>query len=335
MSHAYKTHISFALFSYLLPLLLLFAFLFSGCTGLLRMHKNQLIGSLKGEGIQEEKANLSSGVMNFFHGGKGETIVFIHGFGGDAAQTWRHQLKHFNKSYRVIAPDIYWFGESLPRAPHQIVAPAEQADAIAELIEKQGIEKAHIVGVSFGGYIATRFAMRHPKKTITLSVVDAAGLRPTQEEQDKMKQTFSYAQGDLPKLLIPENTENLKLFLQKVSYKPTEVPGFMLQSVLEEIFWKNKAARTRIALYLTQNFIEPEELKQIQMPKAVFWGDHDPLLLLSLGQRLASYLPKALLFRFDRSAHMPMLEQPEEFNKILASFLSQHRDAAPARIANP
>lgn len=299
------------------------AVFFSGCS-LMKFYEGQIIGSLGRRGIKEYKAKLSTGMIRYFSGGHGFPIVFIHGFGGDAAQTWRHQLKLFSKDYRVLAPDIYWFGESLPDPAHSITSPAEQADAIAELMDKQGIGKAHIAGVSFGGYIALRFAMRHPTKTATLSVVDAAGLAPTPEEERLVLEAFSYAKGDLPKLLIPETTEHLKLFLEKVSYKPYKVPGFMLESVLREIFWKNKDARTRIAQFLRKNFITLDELKALRMPTTVFWGEHDPLLRYSMGRRMAQAIPKATFIGFHKSAHMPMLEQPNEFNQAFAAFLSAH-----------
>ncbi len=293
----------------------------SGCN-FIKLHQDHLEGQLRGKGIHTHTIELSTGSMRYFCGGHGFPTVFVHGFGGDAAQTWRSQLDHFSKSYRVYAPDIYWFGDSLPKSPDLTGNPNEQADAIAELLERHGIARANIVGVSFGGYISLAFALRHPQKVARLVVVDAAGLSPSAEEQARMKAAFAYANGSVPDLLIPQNTKHLRVFLNKVFHKPSGIPDFALEATLKQIFWKNKAQRTRIAQYLSQHFLSPEQLQTIRIPTAVFWGKHDPLLLPSLGQRLARAIPQAQFHLFEQSAHMPMFEEPQRFNALLGQFLN-------------
>ncbi|MCB9643177.1 MAG: alpha/beta hydrolase [Myxococcales bacterium] len=296
------------------------SWLLLGCN-MIKLHQDHVVNSLRSEGIQSHTISLTSGKMRYFSGGNGFPIVFIHGFGGNASQTWRTQMVHFSKSYRVFAPDIYWFGESQPNNKQVVGTPADQADAIAELLDRHGIAKAHVVGVSFGGYISLAFAIRHPQKVERLVAVDSAGIEPTTAEREKMMKAFAYAKGSLADLLIPKSTQDLEKFLSKVFYKPHPIPGFALEPTLKQIFWKNKEQREQIALFLTGNFIKAEQLKGIQKPTAVFWGQHDPLLLPSMGQRLAQSIPKAQFRIFKESGHMPMLEENKLFNAALSNFL--------------
>lgn len=298
----------------------------SGCN-FIKMHQDHMEGQLRGSGIYARTIELSNGSMRYFSGGHGFPIMFVHGFGGDAAQTWKSQLHHFSKSYRVYAPDIYWFGDSLPKSPELTGNPFEQADAIAELLDRHGIARAHVVGVSFGGYISLAFALRHPQKVARLVVVDAAGLSPSAEEQERIKKAFAYANGNVPDLLIPQNTKHLRVFLDRVFYKSSGVPDFALDATLKQIFWKNKEQRTRIARYLSERFLLPEQLQALRMPTAVFWGKHDPLLLPTMGQRLARSIPQSQFYLFEQSGHMPMFEEPALFNQRLGAFLDANAAA--------
>jgi pimeloyl-ACP methyl ester carboxylesterase len=93
--------------------------------------------------------------------GRGEAVVFIPGLGGDH-HLWHHQLPAFAQHFRAIALDPRGAGQSdKPDLPYTI---EEMADDVAGLLEALGIERAHVVGASMGGFIAQMFALRHPHR---------------------------------------------------------------------------------------------------------------------------------------------------------------------------
>ncbi len=318
-----------------LAVLLLASGIFLSNCSILKLHHDGIMSNLRKSWIKEYKAQLSMGEMNYLSGGNGFPIVFVHGFGAGAPQTWKDQLAVFAKTHRVLAPDLFWFGDSKPKPGQSIHTPDAQAKAIAELLDQHGLTRVHIAGVSFGGYISLKFALNYPTRVASLTLVDAAGLRLTKAEENQVKKTFPYSHGDVRKLLLPNNTKTLKKFLGKMLYKPPYMPEFALKEILEREFRKNKEAKTKIAYYLQHNFISLKQLKTIKVPTQVVWGKHDQLLPSSLGQRLAKSIPHAKFTIIPKSGHIPMLEQPKEFNKIFGQFLQQlAQGALPKRGTN-
>lgn len=304
---------------------LVLCFVWQGCS-LVAMHRQQVVGALKGAGYEAQTTSLPAGKMHYFIGGKskgGTPLLLVHGFGADAADTWRHQMPTLGKQHRVFAPDLFWFGMSVPAPGRKISTPLAQAKALAALMDKHKCAKVDLVGVSFGGYVSLQFARTFPQRIRRLILVDAAGLSPTSSERAKMISHFAYAKGDLARLLMPADGKELNHFLKQVFFKPRSIPGFAAKEVLEELFWKNKAAKQRIARHLETHFLKPEQLKQIKATTLVVWGKHDRLLLPGMGQRLARGIPNAKLLVFEKSGHMPMLDQPKRFNNLLQGFLGQ------------
>ena len=203
---------------------------------------------------------------------------------------------------------------------------AEQADALAELLGRLGAMRAAVVGVSYGGYVALELARRHPEQVGRLVLVDAAGLAPTSEERARIVARFAPARS-LEEILMPVDEEHLRVLLERLIYRPRYVPGFLLRQMLREDFGKNKPAKIRICRRLDEGgMLEEVALRGLMMPALLIWGRHDPLVLPSMGERMARALPHAQLVWFEESAHVPTAEEPHRFNHELLGFLAS---AAP------
>jgi pimeloyl-ACP methyl ester carboxylesterase len=275
-------------------------------------------------GFVGETRELSSGAMRTIIGGRGSTVLLVHGFGGSALETWEHQLVHLVRSFRVIAPDLYWFGGSTPRvregASRRFDSAAEQADAIAELLVQLGVARTDVVGISFGGFVALELARRHGSLVGKLVLVDSAGLQMTREEQRAISVSF----GDPPELadiLIPKDVDGAKMFLGRVFHRRRWIPRFVLRQVLEREFWHNKEAKRRILQRLTADLLSPSQVAEVRFETLVLWGRHDPLIPPSVGDRLARTLPRAKLVYLEQSAHAPTMEEPERATQLILRFL--------------
>ncbi|TNE48215.1 MAG: alpha/beta hydrolase [Deltaproteobacteria bacterium] len=290
-----------------------------GCS-FLKLHADSLQRSLHAAGVKDRIVRLSSGSMRVWTGGKGEPVLFLHGFGSSAPGTWTEQLKTFATSYKVIAPDLYWFGKSKPSSKVEMVTPKQHALAIVQLMKRLNIPKAHVIGVSFGGYVALELTLAAPQRVNKLVLVDAAGIQPTQREMKRIQKNFAYSQGDLQQILIPKNAENLRVFFGKLFYKAPWIPGFVFHEMLQANYWRYKAIKQKMVKYLRHNYLDLETLARIEHTTLVVWGTSDRLLVPSLGQRMARAIPHATWFPIAKAGHIPMMEQPQQFNKRVRRF---------------
>ena len=105
------------------------------------------------------------------------TIVFIHGFPLNHSM-WRHQLDYFGSTYRCIAPDLRGFGGSIlsDGAPKEAWSMDTFADDIIALMDKLGIDKAHVCGLSMGGYIAFAVWRKYRQRVQQLILADTRQL---------------------------------------------------------------------------------------------------------------------------------------------------------------
>ena len=102
-----------------------------------------------------------------------QTFVFLHGFGGQALQ-WKYQLNSFSSSNRVIALDQR--GHGLSARPHSGYAMLDLLSDLEIVVDSLGVSVPFVlVGHSFGGAIATEFAVRQPKRVSRLILIASAG----------------------------------------------------------------------------------------------------------------------------------------------------------------
>ena len=298
----------------------LFLFFAASCN-VVRLSREMALEDFRDHGIQPAMVELAAGRMRVFAGGEGPAVLLVHGFGVGALETWKRQVPALSPGHRVIAVDLFWFGESVPRDPAGVSGAPEQADALAELLDTLGVPHAAVVGVSFGGLVALELALRHPEKVVRLILVDAAGLAPTPAERAEIARNFGGV-TDLTHVLIPADIYELRRFLERVYHHPPFIPNFALQQVLEEEFWKHRPAKARICRVILDGGLHPaEDFAAIRAPTLLVWGRHDPLVLLSMGRRLEQAIPGARLSVFEESGHLPMIEEPERFNRVMREFL--------------
>ena len=284
-------------------------------------HRDRLKNNYADAGIKPATVRLTTGRMHVLHGGKGEPLLLIHGFGLGALETWEEQAEEFAGKYYVIAPDLYWFGKSQPDNPDYPAMAEDQAAAIGELLDVLKIDKVHVLGVSFGGYVALEFADLYPDRVDKLILVDAAGITPTAAEEKQIRRNFDNPQN-LEKVLLPENVESFQWLLKKLFYKPRWIPDFALNQILEEDIMVNREAKARICRRLTLGpLMDISRINAIQAETLVAWGRHDVLLLPSMGERLAGAITHSKLVFFEKSGHTPMLEESEGFNRVVLEFL--------------
>ncbi|MCC6809446.1 MAG: alpha/beta fold hydrolase [Deltaproteobacteria bacterium] len=124
------------------------------------------------EGTEAKRATLASGVtLRYFERGKGDVILFLHGF-PELALSWRAQFRLAEHGFRCVAPDLRGYGESdAPKNVADYAIGPLMADVVG-IIDAVGAERVHLVGHDWGGAIAWEVARNYPDRIRTLSVLN-------------------------------------------------------------------------------------------------------------------------------------------------------------------
>ena len=241
--------------------------------------------------------------------GAGEALLFVHAFPLNR-RMWAPQLEVLSDRYRCLTVDLRGFGESdTPEGPY----PMDQlASDLAGLLDQRGIERATLVGLSMGGYIAFTFWRRFPEKLRALVLADTrAGAdtpegRQTRERLAATAETEGLApvvQAQVPRLLSAGASPELRQWVQDMieEASPQGVAGAS----------RGMASRPDSAPLLAG----------IVCPTLVIVGEQDAVTPPAEAERMASAVPHAQLVRIPVAGHLANLEQPAAFNAALRAFL--------------
>jgi pimeloyl-ACP methyl ester carboxylesterase len=250
-------------------------------------------------------------------GGDVPVVLLLCGIGAKR-QGWYKQLPVLGERFRAIAIDYRDVGDSDPAdGPYSI---ADLAADVAGLAAALGIERASLVGISMGGFIALELALRRPElvERLVLVVTSAGGA------------THVSTSPEVLQLLMPsagvafEDGAGARRVTTAVA-----APGYAERAPQEidtfvEIALHNPM---RVEAYLRQldacrAHDVAGRLAQIDVPTLVVHGDVDPLVPLANGAYLAEHIAGARLVVYEDTGHIPEVERADEFNRDLIEFLS-------------
>jgi pimeloyl-ACP methyl ester carboxylesterase len=258
-------------------------------------------------------------------------VLLLHGLACDR-HTWDEVIDDLAKKFVVIAPDFLGHGESdKPRADYSV---AGYANGMRDLLTVLGVDKATIVGHSFGGGVAAQFAYQFPERTERLVLVDSGGMGKEVTPLIRAY-TLPFSMTALAIATLPGPRHLLTASLRalgRIDSKPTRDLG-EVATILEAL----KAPRTRYALNRLVNgvidyrgqvvTIRDRAYLTEEMPMAVIWGDEDMVLPAKQGREILEFAPNAQLTVFPRAGHFPMKKYPQEFCRLLEEFIESSEPA--------
>lgn len=273
------------------------------------------------------KTTVNGCTMAYEDIGSGPAVLLVHGF-PLCRRMWRHQAKALVEAgYRVVLPDLRGFGESEASAgPFSM---SVFADDLVGLMDRLGIEKAAIAGMSMGGYILLDLLERH------FSRVAAAGFVFTRagadDEAGKVRRTQAAhaVQETGPQDLI-ESFSRLLFAPQTATRAPelvAEVKGWMAAVPRRSLAGAQLGMRDR------KDY--SERLGAFDLPALVVLGERDGIVSAQEAEAMARALPRATLCRIAGGGHMANLEQPETFNACLLAFLHKALPGRPEASQRP
>ncbi len=229
-------------------------------------------------------------------------IVFVHGFPLDHTM-WRHQLGHFAKVHRVIAPDLPGFGKT--PLVGESVSIIDFADGLTTLFDALSIqERIVLCGLSMGGSIAMQFALRHPQRLAGLILCDARAAADTSEAQKVRREVATRVINDGPDFLVDTIASRLvaKETLASQPGVQEELAKVIRQSP------RNGVANGSLALGSREDVTA--RLKDIDVPTLIIVGEHDVISPSAEMRTIADALPQATFVEVARAGHMAPLEAP-------------------------
>lgn len=267
-----------------------------------------LYARLRAASFRRFRRTLPDATVHYWRGGDGAPLVFVHGFGTEAAINWYAQMIAFRGEYDVLAPDLPGFGRSERCQETNCIA--LQVRCLRTLLDDLGLERVSLAGHSMGGWISLAFAAAYPDRIDRLVVVDAAGLR---FEPDL----------NLERSLLPDTIEDVRALIRANFQGALRIPTFVLRDVLR-VAKRDAVGRTELLRRLVNGTEHVDEsLGAIRARSLVVWGAEDPLTPLALGERVAASIEGARLVVFPDCAHSPNVERPERFNDLVRRFLRE------------
>lgn len=234
---------------------------------------------------------------------------------------WDGQLPALAERHLVVRYDLRGYGDSpLPGGPFSYV------DDLAALLEHLGIERAALVGNSFGGKVALEFALEHPGRTRALVLIASA---LGGHERSAELEAFDEAEDALLEAgKLDEAVElNLRTWLDGPDRDAAPVAPEARRLVAAG---QRRAFETMLAAYEASpppgpvRWADPPaatRLGEVAAPTLVVAGAHDVTDFRAIAERLADEIPGAQKAVLD-TAHLPGLERPGELNRLLLDFLA-------------
>ena len=255
-------------------------------------------------------------------------LLLIHGMFGDHLD-WETVLEPLARpsysspgframNHRVIAVDLPGFGDS--EKPERDYTAEFFLAVLDELLESLGVERAAVVGNSFGGIVATLYALAHPQKVERLVLVSSGGLRP-----------FG---GEERRLAVERLSEENLLALTPAAHRLMFPVIFAKTGEVQERYFAKQDAKLDRADYpayvralvssirLVLSTYMLERLREVRCPTLLLWGDSDTVFPVDLARQALERLPLGTLKIIPGGGHMLQADCPEEFVAAVEEFLA-------------
>jgi 2-hydroxy-6-oxonona-2,4-dienedioate hydrolase len=242
------------------------------------------------------------GKFKFIEEGEGEPLMLLHGLFG-ALSNFQDLIEHFKKNYTVVVPLLPLLELDLL---HTSVGGLQKF--VHRFIEHRRYSQIHLLGNSLGGHVGLVYILKHPENIKSLILTGSSGL-------------FENGMGDsYPKR---GDKEYIRKKTELTFYDPAQATEELVNEVFE--ITNNRLKVIKI-IALAKSAIRNnlgEELKQIKQPTCLIWGNNDSITPPFVGKEFNRLIPNSELHFIDKCGHAPMMEVPDEFNKILDGFLNK------------
>lgn len=262
-------------------------------------------------------ANIDNAKLYYEIAGAGTPLVMVHAGVADSRQ-WNNEFAYFSQSYRVIRYDLRGYGKSEP-----VDGEFSHMGDLVSLLDTLGEhEPVVVMGCSMGGVLAMDLALSHPSRVKAVVMVDSApsGLEldvPTLSKFGEAEKAFEA--GDLDRVAEIET----QIWFDGMGRTPEQVNPTMRKLLLE----MNRLALAHEVKGLGKRLPNTEvpafdRLESLRIPVLIIVGSHDTPYTLAAADYMQEKIKFADKISIEDAAHLPNMDQPQEFQKVVEEFLA-------------
>jgi pimeloyl-ACP methyl ester carboxylesterase len=288
--------------------------------------------------LRDSTVQLGDLQVHDVNGGHGNPVLFIHGLGSSGYMEWRFNLATIASRHRVFAPDLPGYGRTeKPRVRYTI---SYFARFVERYMEERGLRSAAIVGASLGGRVALEIALERPHLARRLVLVNALGLGRPRPQMAQM----AYGLVTVPAVgeavmrftrsaLRWASPRTIRKVAGRFTGTSSDLETLMDDAYLEDLREMYEKDEFHSAYLSTvRALVHPRallggqhdatsRLGELDIPVQLIWGADDPLFPLEHATRAHAMIRDCRLAVIEGAGHTPQAERPEEFNRVLHSFL--------------
>jgi 2-hydroxy-6-oxonona-2,4-dienedioate hydrolase len=248
--------------------------------------------------------------FKYIEEGEGEPLILLHGLFG-ALSNFGDLINYFKNHNKVVVPLLPLLDMDLL---HTSVGGLQKF--VNKFIEYNDYQNVHLLGNSLGGHVAILHTLKQPERIKSLILTGSSGL-------------FENGMGDTyPKR---GDYDYIKKKTELTFYDPKVASKELVDEVYEIVNNRLKAIKIiALAKSAIRNNLG-EDINQIKQPTLLVWGNNDSITPPFVGREFHRLIPNSELHFIDKCGHAPMMEVPEEFNRILHKFLTKLNE--PAAVA--
>jgi len=250
-----------------------------------------------------ENSIKTDGKYRYIEVGEGTPMIILHGLMGGLSN-FEGVTNYFpKKGYKVFVPELPIY--SMPMLKTNV---KNFANFLEQFIEYKGLKDVILLGNSLGGHIGLLHTKLYPEMVKALVITGSSGL-------------YESAMGDgYPKR---GDYEFIKKKAQDVFYDPAVATKEIVDEVFATVNDRMKLVKTLAIAKSAIRHNMSKDLPHMLTPTCIIWGENDSVTPPKVAKEFHELLPDSDLFWIKKCGHAPMMEHPDEFNEVLASWLEK------------
>lgn len=301
-------------FFYYFPL----AFFLSSCGNLVKNFDAGLSKKLIRQGFSEQSIDKKKHHIYYWDNQRENVpvIVLVHGFGGDGKISWMKQAAEFQEDYRVIIPDLLWFGQSTSSQKPTL---SSQIHALKTLVVELKLKDVNLCGISYGGFVVLGYAHKFSQDLNSLCIAGSPGNVITDKQIDEFCESVGV--NDVKEAFVPQDSDDVKRLLNFSFYKPPSLPAFIRKQTIGIYFSKHPDKQRALLENLPKN--RDSISGETKIPTLILWGKEDAVFKEESAHDLQKQIGAELTV-FDKAGHALLEEKDKAFNKRYKKFLKEN-----------
>lgn len=277
--------------------------------------------------VQSRLVKVGARQIHLSECGAGQPVLMLHGGGPGASglSNFSRNIAALAQHYRVLVPDMPGYGKST-KGVRRADPFGDLAESMLGLLDELKIDRAHVIGNSYGGACGLRMALDRPQRVSSLVLMGPGGINTTRGLPTKgLNSLLNYYGGKGP------SREKLATFIREYlvadgSQVPESVIDERYQASIDpEVVAAPPLRRPNsLATAVRMDFTRDRRLAKCQTPTLVVWGTQDKVNRPSGGATLQERMQNCDLYLFANTGHWVQWERADEFNAVTLGFLDKN-----------